>query len=94
MGSLPARGGGKERFICCEMIAVGFPCGSAGKESACNARDLGLIPGLGRSPGEGKSYLLQYSGLENSMDCINHGVARSRTPLSDVHFYFHLLKWT
>ena len=47
---------------------VGFPCGSAGKESACNAKDLGSIPGLGRCPGEGKGYPLQYSGLENSMD--------------------------
>ena len=47
---------------------MGFPCGSAGKESACNAEDLGLIPGLGKSPGEGKGYPLQYSGLENSMD--------------------------
>ena len=47
-----------------------FPCGSAGKESAYNAGDLGLIPGLGRSPGEGKGDPLQYSGLENSMDCI------------------------
>ena len=47
---------------------MGFPCGSAGKESACNAGDLGLIPGLGRSPGAGKGYPLQYSGLENSMD--------------------------
>jgi len=46
-----------------------FPGGSAGKESACNAGDLGSIPGLGRSPGERNSYLLQYSGLENSMDC-------------------------
>ena len=45
----------------------GFPCGSAGKEIICNARDLGSIPGLGRSPGEGKGYPLQYSGLENSM---------------------------
>ena len=43
-------------------------CGSAGKESACNAGDLDLIPGLGRSLGEGKGYPLQYSGLENSMD--------------------------
>ena len=51
-------------------IKWGFPCGSAGKESACNAGDLGLIPGLGRSPGEGKDYPLQYSGLENSVDCI------------------------
>ena len=57
----------------------GFPCGSAGKESACNERDLGSIPGLGRSPGEGKGYPLQYSGLENSMDRIVHGVAESRT---------------
>ena len=45
-----------------------FACGSAGKESSCNARDLGSIPRLGRSPGEGKGYPLQYSGLENSMD--------------------------
>ena len=48
----------------------GFPCGSAGKESGCNAGDLGSIPGLGRSPGKGKGYPLQYSGLENSMDFI------------------------
>ena len=56
-----------------------FPCGSAGKESACNAGDLGSIPGLGRSPGEGNGYPLQYSGLENSMDCIVHGVTKSQT---------------
>ena len=49
----------------------------AGKESACNVGDLGSIPGLERSPGEGKGYLLQYSGLENSMDCIVHGVTKS-----------------
>jgi len=65
----------------------GFLCGSAGKESACNAGELGLIPGLGRSPGEGNSYPLQYSGLENAIDCINHGVAKSQTRLSDFHFY-------
>ena len=47
---------------------LGCPCGSAGKEFTCNGRDLGLIPGLGRSPGEGKGYPLQYSGLENSME--------------------------
>ena len=52
---------------------LGFPCGSAGKESACSVGDLGSIPGLGRSPGEGKGYPLQYSGLENSMDCMVHG---------------------
>ena len=67
----------------------GVPCDSAGKESACNAGDLGLIPGLGRSPGEGKGCPLQYSGLENSMDFIVHGVAKSQTGLSDFHF--HLL---
>ena len=60
---------------------MGFPGGSAGKESACNVGDLGLIPGLGRSPGEGKGYPLQYSYLENSMDCIVHGVAQSQTRL-------------
>ena len=57
---------------------MGFPGGSDGKESACNAGDLGSIPGLGRSPGEEKGYLLQYSGLENSIDIV-HGVAKSRT---------------
>ena len=66
-------------------IFLGFSGGSAGKESTCNAGDLGLVPGL-RSPGEGKGYPLQYSGLENSMDCIVHGVAKSRTQLSDFHF--------
>ena len=69
------------------MITLGFPDSSVGKESACNAEDLGSIPGMGRSPGEGKSYLLQYSGLENSMDCIVHGVAKSQTRLSDFHFH-------
>ena len=60
-------------------IADGLPCGSAGKESACNAGDLGSIPGLGRSFGEGKGYPLQYSGLENSIDCVVHGVTKSQT---------------
>ena len=60
------------------ILKKGFPGGSAGKESTCTAGDLGLIPGLGRSPGEGKGHPLQYSGLENSMDCIVHGVAESR----------------
>ena len=54
-----------------------FPCGSAGKESSCNTRDMGSVPGLGRSPGERKGYPLQYSGLENSMDCIGHRVTKS-----------------
>ena len=67
-------------------VFLGFPCGSAGKESTCSGEDLGSIPGLGRSPGEGKGYPLQYSGLENSMDCIVHGVAKSQTQLSNFHF--------
>ena len=67
---------------------LGFSCGSAGKESACNTGDLGSIPGLGRSPGQG--YPLQYSGLENTVDCIVHGVAKSRTRLSDFHFHFQI----
>ena len=65
---------------------MGFPERSAGKESACNVGDLGSIPGLGRSPGEGKGYSFQYSGLGNSMDCIVHRVAKSRTQLSGFHF--------
>ena len=68
------------------MDQEGLPCGSAGKESACNVGDLGSIPGLGRSPGEGKGCSFQYSGLKNSMDCIVHGVAKSWTQLSDFHF--------
>ena len=67
----------------------GFFDSSVGKEFACNAGDSSLIPGLGRSPGEGKGYPLQYSGPENLMDCIVHGVARSRTRLTDFHFHFH-----
>ena len=55
------------------------PCGSAGKEFAHNAEDLGLTPELGRSPGEENGYPLQYSDLKNSMDCIVHGVAKNRT---------------
>ena len=70
-----------------------FPCGSAGKESACNAGDLGLIPGLGRSPGEGKGCSLQYSGLEKSMDRLVCGVAKSQTRLNDFHFHFHLRQY-
>ena len=62
---------------------MGFPGGSAGKESTCNTGDLGSIPGLGRSPGEGNGYSLLYSGLENSMDCMIHGVAKNQTLLSD-----------
>ena len=66
---------------------LGFPCVSAVKESTCNAGDLGSIPGLGRSSGEGKGYPLQYSGLENSVDCIVLGVTKSWTQLSDsLHF--------
>ena len=68
-------------------VFLGFPCGSTGKESACNVGDLGMIPRLGRSPGEGKGYPLQCSGQENSMDCIVHGVTKSRTRLSDFHFH-------
>ena len=69
-------------------VLLGFPCGSAGKGCACNGGDLGLIPGLGRSPVEGKGYPLQYSDLENSVDCIVYGVAKSRPRLSNFHFHF------
>ena len=64
---------------------VGFPGGSGSKESACSAGDLGSAPELGRSPGEGNSYPLQYSELENSRDGIVHGVSKSQTQLSDFH---------
>ena len=68
----------------------GFPDSSVGKESPCNVGDLGSTPGLGRSPGEGQGYPFQYSGLEDSMDCIVLGVTKSRTQLSAFHFHFHM----
>ena len=67
--------------------ALGFPCGLTGKESTCHVGNLGSIPGLGRVPGERKGYRFQYSGLENSMDYIVHGVAKSQTQLSNFHFH-------
>ena len=69
-----------------EWGTQGFPRSSAGKESTCNVGDLGSIPGLERPSGEGKAYPLQYSGLENSVDCTVHEVAKSWTRLSDFHF--------
>ena len=80
----------------------GSPGGSDGKESACNAGDLGSVPGLRRSPGEGNGYPLQYSCLENAMDrgawwVTVHGVTKSWTRLSDKHFHLHWIvagiKW-
>ena len=69
----------------CVLRKMGFPYGSASEESTCSAGDLGSFPGLGRSPGEGKGYLLQYSGMENFMDCTVHRVTKSRTRLSNFH---------
>ena len=77
-------------YIYIYVYIYGFPLWSAGKESACNVGDLGLITGLGRSLGEGKGYPLQYPGLENSMDCVVQGVAKSQTRLSNVHIYIYL----
>ena len=68
-------------------VFLGFPCGFfSSKEPVCSVGDLGSIPGLGRSVGKWKGYPLLYSGLENSMDCIVHGVAKSRTRLSNFNF--------
>ena len=76
-----------------DSVTMGFPGGSAGKESTCNAGDLGSIPGLGRSPGEGNSYTLQYSCLESSLDIgawqvTVHGVTKSQTQVNEFHFHF------
>ena len=68
---------------------MGLPGGSAGKESACNAGDLGLNPGLGRSVGEGKGYPLQYTGLENSMDSILHGGHKELDTTERTSLHFH-----
>ena len=71
----------------------GFPCGSAGKESTCNAGDLSSTPGLWRSSGEGKAYLLQYSGLENSMDCVSMGLQRvGHDQVTITHIHTWLLE--
>ena len=78
------------KLIIYKIELATFPCGSAGEESTCNAEDLGSIPGLGRFPGEGKGYPLQYSGPEDSMDCVVHGVTKSLTRLSDFHFHLPL----
>ena len=64
---------------------IAFPDSSVGKKSTCNAGDPSSIPGLGRSPGEGNRYPLQYSGLQNCMDCIIHGVVKSWMQLSHFH---------
>ena len=73
-------------------VFLGFPGGSDGKESACNVGELGSIPGLGRSTGEGKGYPFQYSGLENSMDCIVHGIAKSQTRPNNFHRLYQITK--
>ena len=78
------------QFIAFKITSRDFPGGPKIKNPPANAedpRDMGLTPGSGRSPGEGNGNLLQYSGLENSMECIVHGVAKSRTQLSDFHFH-------
>ena len=85
-GSIPGLGRSVEKGWLLTQVFLGFLHGSASKESTCNVGDLGSIRGLGRSPGGRNSYPLQYSGLENSMDCIVHGVAKSQTRLSDFHF--------
>ena len=66
-------------------VFLGFPGSSVGKESTYNSGDMNLIRELGISAGEGNGYPLQDSGLENSMDCVVHGVAKSRIGLSDFH---------
>ena len=71
-----------------------FSGGSDGKESACKEGDLGSIPGLGRSPGEGNGYPLQYFDLENSMNYIVHGVAKSQTQLSNFNLQDRLYSET
>ena len=67
-------------------LVLGFPCGSAGKESACNVGDLGSVPGLGKSPGEGKGYPLQYSSLENSMDYTVRGGRKESDTTEQLFF--------
>ena len=71
-------------------VFSGFPSGSSGNKSTCNARDLSSFPGLEKFPGKGNSYQLQYFGLEKSMDCIVHGVTKSWTWLSNFHLSYNI----
>ena len=73
--------------LLCNSVIVCFPDSSVGKQSTCKAGDPRSIPRLGRSTGDGKGYPLQYSGLENSMDCIAHKVTKNLTQLSNFHFH-------
>ena len=82
------RKSGELRFIASAIVTRGFPCGSAGIESTCSAGDLGSIPGLGRSPGAGKGYPLQYSGLQNSMDCIESDMSERLSLFT--YIYLHI----
>ena len=84
--SIPGSGRSAREGTGYSLQFLGFPYGSAGNESTCNAGELGLIPGLGKSPGEGKGYPLQCSGLENSVDCIVHGVTKSQTRVNNFYF--------
>ena len=82
--------------LLCNSVIVCFPDSSVGKQSICKAGDPRSIPQLGRSTGEGKGYPLQYSGLENFMDCIVHQVTRNPTQLSNFHFHcnkVHSANW-
>ena len=81
-------------MLCLKIVFyMSLYCGSAGKESTCNAGDLCSIPGLGRYPGGVKGYPFQYSGLENSMDCTVHEVTKSWTQLSSSYFHWKCLNW-
>ena len=87
----------KLNFLVGEHIVVGFPSGSDGKESACNTGYWSSIPGLGRSPGEGNGYPLQYSSLKNSMDrgaWHVHGAPKSQTARLTLPFTFHIVVYT
>ena len=79
-----------EKGLATHSSILGLLSGSAGKESICNGRDLGSIPGLGRSSGEGKGSPLPYPGLENSLGCIVHGVTKSQVRLSLFFSYAYL----
>ena len=90
-GSIPGSGRSTGEGIGYPLqYSLGFPGGSTCEECTHSVGDLGLIPGLGRPPRKGKGYPLQYAGLENSVDCVVHGIAKSRTRLSDFHFHFQV----